>query len=277
MNIDYNALEKTAFNARKKCLSLLDRGCFLGSAFSCTEIITYLYSNFLNINQNNIVDTKRDYFFLSKGHAVIMQYAIMNELGISNCNLEKDYLKYGTNLYFHPNVNIPGIDFYTGSLGHASSIGLGIAMDIKFNNENGKVAILTGDGELNEGSNWEAFLIANAKKVDNLLIIVDRNRFQANAETESLSVMDPLKEKFESFGCSVKEIDGHDFGQIADALNTFPFEKGKVSVIITNTVRGKSIKSIENNLEKWYFDSTEDEIAAYKEELSDYYKRKNVL
>lgn len=268
-------LKQTTFYARKSCLKTLKKGSFLGSAFSCAELLVYLYKEFLDINKDNVESINRDYFLLSKGHAAVMLYSVLSEIGILDIEPEEKYLEYDSNYYFHPNRKVKGVDFHTGSLGHACSIGIGIALDMKADGEHRKVVVLTGDGELNEGTNWESILIANAKHIDNLLIIVDRNRFQANAKTEDLSVMEPLKEKFESFGCAVREVNGHDFEEIDKALNIFPFEKDKVSVLISSSTRGKGVKSIEDDWEKWFFASDEETIQKYIKELEDSYTEEN--
>ena len=272
MENNYIKLKEIAFKVRKKCLKTLKKGSFLGSAFSCVEILIYLYERFLD-NQNNIGFIDRDFFLLSKGHAAIMLYLVLKEVGIIEFEVEKEYLKYGTNIYYHPNCKVKGVEFHTGSLGHAFSIGVGVALDMKVNKEQRKVVVLMGDGELNEGSNWESLLIANAKKLDNLLVIIDRNQIQANAKTEDLSVLEPLKDKFESFGCSGKEIDGHDFSEIEKALSIFPFEQEKVSVLISHSIRGKGIKSIENDWEKWFFQCDDEMIQKYTIELEENYAK----
>ena len=245
MENNYIKLKEIAFKVRKKCLKTLKKGSFLGSAFSCVEILIYLYERFLD-NQNNIGFIDRDFFLLSKGHAAIMLYLVLKEVGIIEFEVEKEYLKYGTNIYYHPNCKVKGVEFHTGSLGHAFSIGVGVALDMKVNKEQRKVVVLMGDGELNEGSNWESLLIANAKKLDNLL---------------------------ESFGCSVKEIDGHDFSEIEKALSIFPFEQEKVSVLISHSIRGKGIKSIENDWEKWFFQCDDEMIQKYTIELEENYAK----
>lgn len=168
-------------------------------------------------------------------------------------------------------MNIPGIEFHSGSLGHMLGVSAGIAIDCKIKNAKNKIAVMVGDGELNEGSNWESILLANANKLDNILVIVDRNKFQANLKTEDLVPIEPLDKKFESFGCGVKRISGHDFNAIEEALDVFPFEKDRVSVLIADTIRGKGIPSIEERADKWFFKTTSTEAASLLKELKDNY------
>lgn len=242
-------------------------GAFLGSAFSCTDIIVYLYKNFLNINKDNLNENSRDYFFLSKGHAVPALYGTLVELGFLEEKRLANHLQTNDYIYWHPNVNINGIEFHSGSLGHSLSIAIGVAIDAKLKMLNNKIVVLLGDGELNEGTIWEGLQIATAYKLDNLLVIIDRNQLQANAKTEELIPLDPLNLKFESFGCSVKSIDGHNFIDINKTLMEFPFEKNRPSVIIADTIRGKGIKSIENKVNKWFVDNNDYETLEYMNEL----------
>lgn len=242
-------------------------GCFIGAAFSCVEIIVYLYKKFLNISLENLKEKDRDYFFLSKGHAVPSLYGTFIELGWLNKTRLNNYLTTKDNLYWHPNTEIEGIDFHSGSLGHCLSIGTGVAFDIKLTKTNGKVVVLTGDGELNEGSNWEALLVASSYKLDNLIIIVDRNRLQANVKTETLIQLEPLEEKFRAFNCGVKRIDGHNFDELEQTFSLLPFEQNKPNVIIAETIRGKSIPEIEGRPDKWFCHLNEDEFVKYSEEI----------
>lgn len=242
-------------------------GCFIGSAFSAADIIIYLYNNFLNINQNNLTSDERDYFFLSKGHAVPALYGTFVELGWLKKTRLENHLKTNDDIYWHPNQNIPGVEFHSGSLGHSLAIAVGIAIDCKLNNSENKVVVLLGDGELNEGSVWEALLIAHSYKLDNLLIIIDRNYFQANERTEDLIPLNPLNLKLEAFGCSVKLVDGHNFKDINESLAVFPFEKNRPSVLIADTIRGKGIINFENKVNKWFVENNNYELLQYQNEL----------
>ncbi len=258
--LNIQELKDFSFRVRKNILKMSTKGgSYIGSAFSATDLVSYLYTNVLNINLNNLKSPDRDYFFLSKGHAVPVLYGTFIELGWFDEKRLDNYLKTSDYLYWHPNRHIDGVEFHAGSLGHNLAVANGVAIDIKLKAASNKVYILMGDGELNEGSNWEAILTANAYKLDNLTVIVDRNRFQANITTEDLIPIEPIEDKFKAFGWAVKRIDGHNFEEIHSAFSTLPFEQGKPSVIIADTIRGKGIPSIEQQASKWFVNLNQDE------------------
>lgn len=261
-------LEDMAFRVREHIIGLsTDGGCFIGASLSCADLIVYLYTNFLNLNQDNLDDPNRDYLFLSKGHDVPALYGTFVELGLLETERLQNHLKTHDSIYWHPNRNVPGIEFHSGSLGHLLSVSVGVAMDCKIREQTNKVVVITGDGELNEGSNWEACLVAHAYHLDNLVIVVDRNEFQANKPTEELIPLEPLECKFESFGAPVMRVDGHNFSQLHEAFQSVPFEPGKPSVVIADTVRGKGLPSIERRADRWFCNFTHEEVAQLVEEL----------
>ena len=242
-------------------------GCFIGASLSCADLIVYLYSDVLNISPETVKSIDRDYLLLSKGHDVPALYGTLAELNFISTERLKNHLKTEDQIYWHPNRNINGIEFHSGSLGHLLSVGIGIALDIKLRNSSNKVFVILGDGELNEGTIWEGILVASAKKLDNLVIIVDRNEFQANIRTEELIPLEPLDKKFSAFGCRVKRINGHDFEQLEDAFSTLPFHSEQPSVIIADTVRGKGLPSIEKRADRWFVNFTHSEVEMLLSEL----------
>ena len=244
-----------------------DGGCFIGASLSCTDLVVYLYTEFLNLHQDNFDDPNRDYLFLSKGHDVPALYGTFVELGWLDASRLQNHLQTNDDIYWHPNRAIPGIEFHSGSLGHLLPVAIGVAMDCKLRRQKNKVVVVTGDGELNEGSNWEALLVAQSYQLDNLLVIVDRNGFQANMRTENLIPLEPLEAKFEAFGAATMRISGHDFAAMDEAFNHFPFATGCPSVLIADTVRGKGLPSIEARADRWFVNFTHDEIEALVEEL----------
>lgn len=267
--MDYNQklLEKIAFDGRKSILDMtLNGGCFIGASLSCVDVLTYLYNSFLNIKPSNLKDPKRDYFLISKGHAVPALYAVLAECNILEKRRLINHLKENDHIYWHPNINIPGIEFHSGSLGHNLSVAIGIAIDIKLKNKKNKVVVLLGDGELNEGSNWEGLLLAPSFELNNLIILIDRNHLQANLETENLIKLEPLKNKLENFGFNVYDINGHNFNQIHQCFNSL-IDNFKPHIIILDTIRGKGIPSIERNPSKWYMKINQDEYSALLDEL----------
>ncbi len=261
-------LRQTALNVREHIIRMSGNGgCFIGASLSCADLIVYLYKEFLNVSLQNLNDPNRDYFFLSKGHDVPALYGTYVELGWLEKGRLKNHLKTNDFIYWHPNRNIPGIEFHSGSLGHNLPVACGVALDCKLRNQNNKVVVVVGDGELNEGSMWEALLVASAYKLDNLLVVVDRNRFQANMQTEDLIPLEPLDKKFEAFNCKVENVDGHNFESLDKAFLKFPFEKEKVSVVIAETIRGKGLPSIEKRADRWFVNFKDEEIEQLLKEL----------
>ncbi len=263
-----NELENIAFKVRQHIIRMsTDGGCFVGASLSATDLIVYLYTSFLNINKDNLDDPDRDYLFLSKGHDVPALYGTFAEIGLMDVERLKNHLSTTDNIYWHPNTKIPGIEFHSGSLGHLPSVALGVAIDIKIRGGKNKVVCILGDGELNEGTCWEAVLVANAYKLDNLIFVVDRNQFQANMATEDLIPLEPLHDKFTAFGAAVKRIDGHSFDALRDAFSSYPFQEGKLNVVIADTVRGKGLPSISARADRWFCNFTHEEVESLLKEL----------
>jgi transketolase len=269
-------LEQISFRVREHIIKMATNGgCFLGASLSCTDIIVYLYYNYLNITKHNLKDPSRDYFFLSKGHDVPALYGTFAELGFIDKERLKNHLKTNDFIYWHPNVNIPGVEFHSGSLGHLLSVSMGVAFDCKLRDTKNKIVVILGDGELNEGSIWEGALVAAAKHLDNLIAVVDRNKFQANLATEDLIPIEPLDQKFKAFGWNVFFCNGHDFNNLNEIFSRLPLGNGKPNIIIADTVRGKGLPSIEARADRWFCNFTQDEINLLLKEL--YNKEKTTL
>jgi len=255
------SLESLALNVREHCVKMsTDGGCFLGASLSCADLIVYLYSEVLRIRPETTKDPQRDYFFLSKGHDVPALYGTLAELGFIEKERLRSHLSTSDSIYWHPNRTIPGVEFHAGSLGHLLSVAIGVAYDARLRCQDSRVVVLLGDGELDEGSVWEAALIAAAAKLDNLTVVVDRNGFQANGRTEDLTPLEPLNLKFGSFGWGSRSIDGHSFREMQAAFAGLPFRHERPSVILAQTVRGKGIPSIEDRADRWFTDFTHDEV-----------------
>jgi transketolase len=260
-------LEQTAFKVREHIIRMAtDGGCFIGASLSCADILVYLYSNFLNLNKNNLDDPERDYFFLSKGHDVPALYGTFAEIGLIDKDRLRNHLKTNDFIYWHPNVKIPGIEFHSGSLGHLLSVSSGVALDCKLKRSTNKIVVLLGDGECNEGSIWEASLVIAAHKLDNLIAVIDRNHFQANIETEDLIPIEPLDEKFKAFGWNVHSCNGHDFEDMEKTFSSID-KNQKPSVIIADTIRGKGLPSIESRADRWFCNFSHEEIEQLLNEL----------
>jgi transketolase len=242
-------------------------GCFLGASLSCTDLLVHLYTRVLRTSPATATDPERDYLLLSKGHDVPALYGTLAELGWFPLERLARHLDPEDAIYWHPNRAIPGVEFHSGSLGHLLSVGAGIALDAKRRGGSSRVFVLLGDGELDEGSVWEAALVAAGLQLDNLVAIVDRNRFQANLATEDLIPLEPIPAKFEAFGWTSIRIDGHDLAQLDRAFQAMPLRAGRPSVVIADTVRNKGLPSLEGKPDRWFVRLSPPEVEALVAEL----------
>lgn len=242
-------------------------GCFIGASLSCADLIVFLYAHVLRTSPEDARNPDRDYLLLSKGHDVPALYGTLAEFGYFDTARLAHHLKPSDCIYWHPHRGVPGVEFHSGSLGHLLSVGIGVALDIAMRGDANRVFVLAGDGELNEGSMWEGALVAAAHRLDNLVLIVDRNGFQANMPTEALIPLEPLAPKFEAFGWAARRIDGHDFSAMRDGFGTLPLVPGRPTVIIADTVRGKGLPSIEARADRWFVSFSDDEVTALLDEL----------
>lgn len=254
ININYN---KTAKEIRKKILKMIynSQSSHIGAALSCVDILTILYFKILKINPANPWSPNRDRFILSKGHAASALYAALSKRGFFAEKTLNEYCKDGSKLPGHSTMHcVPGVEVSTGSLGHGLSIGVGIALAARHDKRNYRTFVLLSDGECNEGSLWEAVMFAAHHKLDNLIAIVDCNKLQAFGKTKEVINLEPLADKWRTFGWSVKEIDGHKLNKIEVCLKQIPFKKGKPSAIIANTIKGKGVSFMENSI-AWHYKS----------------------
>lgn len=250
---DFLYYEKIANKIRKRILEIIykTRSPHIGPSFSIVEILVALYFKFLKISQEKPFDPDRDRFILSKGHGCPALYAVLSEKGfISKEDIEGFAVNNGV-LEQHPSIDLSrGIEVSTGSLGHGLSIGTGMALAGRIDNKNYKVCVLLSDGELNEGSVWEAIMFGGHHKFNNLVACVDYNKIQALGCTRDIIDLEPLSEKWKSFGWAVQEVDGHNFEQIFKALNSLSSKNP--NVIILHTVKGKGVSFMENQL-LWHY------------------------
>jgi transketolase len=226
----------------------------IGGSFSSAEIITVLYFYKLKINPKDPLWEDRDRFILSKGHAAPMLYSALAKRGFfSEEELVNNLRKIGSRFQGHPDMRkTPGVEMTTGSLGQGLSVAIGIALGAKYiDKKSFRVYTLLGDGELNEGQVWEAFMSASKYKLDNLVCICDRNRVQLDGCTEEIMPLEPLRLKIEAFGWEVLEIDGHNIEAIIKALDYAETVKNKPTCIIAYTVKGKGVYFMENT-HKWH-------------------------
>ena len=263
-------LKKIAAEIRGKVVELshLGRTPHLGSSLSCADIIAALYWDILEVDPRDSENPDRDRFILSKGHAVTTLYAALAMRGFFPKSEFDNYSQLDSCLPEHPSPNcVPGIELATGSLGHGLSVGLGIAMANRIQGNDGRVFVLLSDGECNEGSIWEAALLAPAQKLDRLCVLVDFNKWQATGRSAEVTNLEPFEQKFSAFGWESARVDGHDIEAILDELRDFPRTSGKPLAIICDTIKGKGIAKMEDDNNWHYRIPTEEEVADAKMEL----------
>lgn len=220
----------------------------LGGSLSLAEIVAALYFHKMRFDPKNVTDPDRDRFLLSKGHAVLIQYAALIEHGIIPRSEIKQVKTLAGLLQGHPDMaKTPGMEAVTGSLGQGLSIGVGMALSLRLDQRPSRVYVIMGDGELSEGQLWEAAMAAHRFHVDNLTGIVDRNRVQATGPTKEVFDIPDIERKWEAFGWHVMTVNGHDVAQVLDALDTAERVKGQPAVIVADTVKGKGISFAEHN------------------------------
>lgn len=223
-----------------------------GGSLSCADILAVLYFNQMNIDSENPNAKGRDRFVLSKGHCAPALYATLARKGYFDKELLKGFRKVESNLQGHPDIKkVPGVDMSTGSLGQGLSAAVGMAIGSKMEHEGYRVYCLLGDGELEEGQVWEAAMSASKNKLDNLCAIVDYNTLQIDGNVEEVAGLIDIKEKFESFGFNVIEVNGHDIEALIHAFNSAKHQKDMPSVIIARTIKGKGVSFMEGKAE-WH-------------------------
>ena len=242
-----------AKSIRLNALKMVNAGgsSHIGSVLSIADILAVLYANILKINPSCPGDPERDRFILSKGHAGAGVYAVLAELGFFEKQNLLDHCKDGSHMSGHVSHKlIPGVELSTGSLGHGLPVGCGISYASKINPDSTRTYVLLSDGELGEGSNWEAFLFAGHHKLSNLTAIVDRNRLQSMKTTEETLALEPLSEKLSAFNWRVVEVDGHSHLELKQALKNS--HDDKPTILIANTTKGKGVSFMENSI-SWHY------------------------
>ena len=225
----------------------------VGCAFSIVELLAVLYRKHLRLDADNPNAPDRDYMVLSKGHGVMAQYACLHEMGWLSSNEINLYFKDGTRLKGLADAHIPGVEVTAGSLGHGLPVGTGLALAAKLNHTDQKCFALVGDGEINEGAIWEAALFASHFKLDNLIVIIDQNGFQAMGTTDEVMALGSIADKFAAFGFDAVNVDGHDEVAIDAAYaraNSTP--NGKPKAIVASTVKGKGVSFMEHD-NRWHY------------------------
>ena len=247
-------LQNTANKIRREVLEMVFKAQsgHLGGSFSVAEIISVLYFSEMKIDPENPNWPERDRLVPSKGHCAPSIYVALALKGVVEPEALYDLRQIGCILQGHPCMNkVPGIDISTGSLGHGLSIGLGMALGAKLKKIDFNVYVLLGDGELDEGQNWEAAMAAAKYSLSNLIAIVDRNRVQLDGPTEDIMPLEPLAEKWKAFNWKTKVIDGHNIAEIIEGIQWAKQNSGSPSVIIANTTKGKGVSFMEDSHE-WH-------------------------
>ena len=240
-------------------------------SLSCIDILNVLYNNILEINPSNFNSIDRNHYIQSKGHSVEALYTVLCDKGFYTREELNTLNKFKSHFIGHPTRKIRGIEHNTGALGHGLSVAAGMAIGLKLDNKPYKVFTLLGDGEISEGSIWEGIMSANKYKLDNLIIIIDRNKLQITGKTEDVNPIEPLREKFLSFGLSVQEVNGNSIKDLQSIFKKIPFENNKPNLIIANTIKGSGITFIENQVVWHHKVPTETE---YQDALKELDKKK---
>ena len=251
---------ETAKKLRKCSLEMVHRAkaSHIGSALSICDILAVLYGKVLRVMPTDPLWRDRDRFILSKGHACVALYATLAEMGYFETDRLLSYGKDHSDFMNHISHKVPGVEFSTGSLGHGLPFATGKALAAKRQNKGWRSFVLMSDGELDEGSNWESLMFASHHNLDNLIAVIDYNNLQSLTTVCKTLTIEPLVDKFTSFGWEVQEVNGHDHDQLADCLMTAPWRQGKPSIVIAKTIKGKGVSFMENSV-AWHYKSPTDE------------------
>ncbi|MFN0038528.1 MAG: transketolase [Burkholderiales bacterium] len=236
-------------------------GGHVGGSSSAADILAALYFHRLRIRPSEPKWRDRDRFVLSKGHANAALGAVLAQAGFIDDAVIDRFYQYESPFGMHPDIKMAGVEMCTGALGHGLAVGMGMALGARMQKQDFHTFVMIGDGELHEGSNWEAAIAAAHHRLDNLTAIIDFNKICQSGRVDEVMGIDPLADKWRAFGWKVKEIDGHQMGEIVDALDAVPIEKGRPTALIAHTVKGKGVSFAENTY-VWHSNSVNDEILA---------------
>lgn len=240
-----------------------------GGSLSCVDILNVLYNHVMNITPQNFNLINRDHYIHSKGHSVEALYAVLADKGFFSYNLLDTVEKYKSDFIGHPTRSVFGIEQNTGALGHGLSVAVGMALAAKRDGRSDRVFTIMGDGELTEGSIWEASTSAAHYRLDNLIAIVDRNTLQISGSTEKVMSMEPLEGKFSAFGFAVRHVDGNNIEELTALFDTLPFEAGKPNLVLAHTTKGSGISFMENQIQWHHRVPTQEEYAIALIELEE--------
>lgn len=266
-----NELRQKSIEYRKTILSIIHRAQagHTGGSLSCIDILNVLYNRIMDISPDNFADPERDRYIQSKGHAVEALYTVLADKGFYPASELETLGRFRSHFIGHPTRKVPGIEHNTGALGHGLSVAVGTALAAKLDGSSRRVYTLLGDGELAEGSSWEASMTAAHYGLDNLTVIADRNGLQISGSTEDVTGLEPLADKFAAFGYAVRHADGNDIPALVEVLEATPFEQGKPSLILAHTVKGSGVSFMENQVNWHHHVPTDDELERALAELDE--------
>ncbi|WP_406017132.1 transketolase [Succinivibrio sp.] len=263
-------LKKLAYRLRQDVVDMIvnGKGGHIGGDMSVMDVLVTLYFKEMNITKENFNTKDHDHFIMSKGHSVEALYAVLAEKGFfSRETVLKEFSQFGSKFIGHPNNKLPGIEMNSGALGHGLPVAVGMAIAERMNKSSNRVYVVMGDGELAEGSVWEGAMAGANYRLDNLCAVLDRNRLQISGSTEDVMALDDLHRKWESFGWHVIDVsDGNDIEKLAAAFEEARMVKGKPTVLIANTVKGKGSPVMENKASWHHHVPNEEE---YRQIMSD--------
>lgn len=257
-------LELAAAKSRRNVLRMVEASHHghLGGAMSCLDIVTALYFYKMNVRPEDPKWADRDRFLLSAGHKCMVQYAVLAERGYFDKSVLDTYGGLKTKIPGHPDMHkLPGVEANTGALGHGLSIASGMALALRAEGKDSKVYVVMGDGELAEGSNWEAAAVAAHYGLDNLVVFVDFNGLQISGKVQDIMNFTPVAEHFAAFGWAVRDIDGNNMEEVVSTLDALPLEKGKPNLIVAHTIKGRGVSFAENKASYHYWTPKGDEMA----------------
>lgn len=253
MELTVEALELKSIQYRKKVLAIIKKANagHTGGSLSAVDILNVLYNQVMNVSPQNFKDANRDRYIQSKGHSVEALYVVLADQGFYPEAALDSLNQYQSHFIGHPTRKVNGVEQNTGALGHGLPIAVGTAIAGKKDGRSFRVFTLLGDGELEEGSNWEASMAAAHYGLDNLVVVVDYNKLQISGPVADVAGVVNLRQKFEAFGYAVQEVDGNNIAELAAAFDQLPFERGKPNLVLAHTVKGKGISFIENQV-NWH-------------------------
>lgn len=263
-----------SFDLRRDCVDIIvaGGGGHIGGDMSMMDVLSYLYFDEMNISPENMADPNRDRFVLSKGHSMEAYYAVLCVKGFLDLeDVKKNFSKFGSKYIGHPNNKLPGIEMNSGSLGHGLPVCVGMALAGKMDGQDYRVYTVMGDGELAEGSVWEAAMSASQFNLDNLCAVIDRNHLQISGNTEDVMHQDSLQQRWAAFGWNVITVNGHDYKAIAKAFADARASKGKPTVLIAETIKGYGSAVMENKASWHHHVPTQEE---YDQIIADFAARK---